>query len=123
MLGVPELACEEDFGARNTAPPNAITYLGFVAVDGGAIDVTIACFECCLDGALNFSRFRLPCAEAYGRYLRACIKGEVSGKGHVYGSVTGGGLRIMQYNAEVMCDISTERTAICMIYTSILYFS
>jgi hypothetical protein len=83
MLGIPKLAGKEDLGASNSTSPYAVTHFGFIAVDGSAIDVAIACLECCLYGALDFSRLCLPCAEAHGRYLRACVEGEVCGNGHV----------------------------------------
>jgi len=39
--------------------------------------VAVACFERRLDSAFDFSWLRLPCAEAYSRYLRACVEGEM----------------------------------------------
>jgi hypothetical protein len=77
MFGVPKLASKKDFRARNTTPPYAVTYFGFIAVDGSAINVAVACFERRLDSAFDFSWLRLPCAEAYSRYLRACVEGEM----------------------------------------------
>jgi hypothetical protein len=89
MCSVPELAGDEHLGARDAALFDAVAYFGLVAVDGRAVNVAVAGLEGRLNGALDLTRLCLPCAEAYGGYLRARVELEVCGERHDGAEVVG----------------------------------
>lgn len=82
MLGIPQLASNEDLFARNARLADAISNLRLVAIDGCAVDVTIALFQSHLHGIFDLERLSLPCSKSHGRNFCTGVEREVCRESH-----------------------------------------
>lgn len=66
MVGAPELGCDKDIfalDARLERLGKTLANLCLVAIDIGAVNVSVAALECVSDGFCYFARRTLPCSE------------------------------------------------------------
>lgn len=82
MLGIPQLAGQEDLLARHTRVLDSLADFRLVAIDSSAVDVTISLSQGGFNRALDFVWGSLPGAESDGGDLGAGVEGEVGREGH-----------------------------------------
>ena len=82
MLGIPQLAGEEDLLAWDPGIANSLTNFRLIAIDGGAVDVPISLAQGDFHGAFDFVGSCLPGAEAHGGDWGAGVESEMGGKRH-----------------------------------------
>ena len=83
MLGIPQLAGEEDLLAGDPGIANSLSNFRLIAIDSGAVDVPVSLAQGDFHGAFDFVRGCLPSAEAHGGYWGAGVESEMGGKRHV----------------------------------------
>lgn len=76
VVRVVQLGRQPDLVARHTGGLDAGADFLFVAVGGGGVDVTVAAAEGGLNGGLDLVGLGLPCSEADGGDLVACVERE-----------------------------------------------
>lgn len=82
MLGVPQFAGNEDLVAWHTRLLDTGANLGFIAVNGSAVYVTVTLLKGDFNSILDLQRLGLPSTEAHGGNLCACVEGEMRFNGH-----------------------------------------
>lgn len=80
VLGVPKFASDENVLSRHSGPPDTFADLGFVAVDGCAINVSVPFLQSNFNCSLDLMRSSLPGSKANGWDFGAGVELEMSGK-------------------------------------------
>lgn len=83
MLGVPELACDENIGSGDAALSNSLSNLSLISVDGCTVDMSVSSSKSSFYGAFDFIRCCLPSAKAHGGYTCTTVQCPMRRKSHV----------------------------------------